>query len=147
MEKGTTYLMKEFTGPKNLTQHGLDPVEVKFIYSEKATKFYEIFTLLLTGLNWHYIRQKYGGDFTKFYGLLRIMNFTLGGGGGEEKEASSSQGPQNTQLLPNVKPVPLYSLVIDFFTHITYSLFLNILLFKFLIFHCRVVHSTIFTND
>ena len=36
-----------------------------------------------------------------------------GGGGGEEKEASSSQGPQNTQLLPNVKPVPLYSLVID----------------------------------
>ena len=65
MEKVTTYLMKEFTGPKNLTQHGLDPVEVKFIYSEKATKFYEIFTLLLTGLNWHYIRQKYGGDFTK----------------------------------------------------------------------------------
>ena len=42
-----------------------------------------------------------------------------GGGGGEEKEASSSQGPQNTQLLPNVKPVPLYSLVIDtFFTQI-----------------------------
>ena len=51
MEKGTTYLMKEFTGQKNLTQHGLDPVEVKFIYSEKATIFYEIFTLLLTGLN------------------------------------------------------------------------------------------------
>ena len=48
MGKGTTYLMKEYTGQKNLTQHGLDPVEVKFIYSEKATIFYEIFLLLLT---------------------------------------------------------------------------------------------------
>ena len=77
-----------------------------------------------------------------FVAFSKYTNFTSGGGGSEEKEASSSQGPQNTQLLPNVKPVPLYSLVIDFFTHITYSLFLNILLFKFLIFHCRVVHST-----
>ena len=59
-------------------------------------------------------------------GVYRAKEFDTtwagpGGGGGEEKEASSSQEPQNTQLLPNVKPVPLYSLVIDtifYFTHI-----------------------------
>ena len=76
----------------------------------------------------------------------KYANFTLGGGGGgEEKEASSSQGPQNTQLLPNVKPVPLYSLVIDslhihshyvftidtFFTHIIHFYPGNILFCKF----------------
>ena len=38
-----------------------------------------------------------------------------GGGGGkgsEIRKEESSQEPQNTQLLPNVKPVPLYKLVI-----------------------------------
>jgi hypothetical protein len=44
---------------------------VKFIYSEKATKFCEIFTNSLTG-KWHYIGQIIGGDFVKFCGLLRI---------------------------------------------------------------------------
>ena len=39
---------------------------VKFIYSEKATKFCEIST------DWHYIGQIYGGDFAKMCGLLRI---------------------------------------------------------------------------
>ena len=34
-----------------------------------------------------------------------------GGKGSENRKEESSQGPQNTQLLPNVKPVPLYKLV------------------------------------
>ena len=42
---------------------------VKFIYCEKATKFYEISTLILSVM---YCRQKQGGDFAKFCGLLRI---------------------------------------------------------------------------
>ena len=42
---------------------------VKFIYSEKATKFCEISTVDLT-IN--YIGQIYGGDFAKICGLLRI---------------------------------------------------------------------------
>ena len=40
---------------------------LKFIYSENATKFCEIFTLLLTGTT-----QDKGEDFAKFCGLLRI---------------------------------------------------------------------------
>ena len=49
---------------------------LKFIYSEKATKFCEIFTLLFTGIK--YIGQKQGEDIAKFCGLLRIyMNFTI----------------------------------------------------------------------
>ena len=39
---------------------------IKFVYSEKATKFCEISTLLLSTV------QKLGGDFAKFCGLLRI---------------------------------------------------------------------------
>ena len=38
---------------------------LKLIYSEKATNFCKI-------SNWHYIEQIYGGDFTKFCGLLRL---------------------------------------------------------------------------
>ena len=38
---------------------------LKFIYSEKAKKFCEISAVL----------QIYGGDFPKFYGLLRIYEF------------------------------------------------------------------------
>ena len=41
---------------------------IKFVYSEKATKFCKISTLLLS----MYYRQKWGGDFAKFCGLLRI---------------------------------------------------------------------------
>ena len=40
-------------------------IVVKFIYSEKATKFWEIFFLLLTTV-------RTGEDFAKFYGLFRI---------------------------------------------------------------------------
>ena len=43
---------------------------VKFIYSEKATKFCEISIVDLTITM--YIGQIYGGDFAKFCGLLRI---------------------------------------------------------------------------
>ena len=42
---------------------------VKFIYSEKATKFCEIFTVF----DWRYLGQIYGGDFTNFCDLLRIF--------------------------------------------------------------------------
>ena len=40
---------------------------LKFIYSEKATKFGEIFTLLL-----FYLVPGEGEDFAKFFGLHRI---------------------------------------------------------------------------
>ena len=60
-------------------------------------------------------------------GIYRAKEFDAwpgggGGGGGEgnendRKEPTSSQGPQNTQLLPNVKPVPLYKLVSIFRCH------------------------------
>ena len=43
---------------------------VKFIYSEKATKFCEISTVDLTVTA--YVGQIYGGDFAKTCGLLRI---------------------------------------------------------------------------
>ena len=46
-------------------------VKVKFIYSEKATKFFEISTLDLT------VRS---GDFAKFGGLLRIYELYVNGG-------------------------------------------------------------------
>ena len=42
---------------------------VKFIYSEKATKFLQN---LLQLFDWQYIGQIIGGDFAKFCGLLRI---------------------------------------------------------------------------
>ena len=45
-------------------------VEVKFIYSEKATNFWEIYTVDLTVTMC--IGQIYGGDFAKICGLLRI---------------------------------------------------------------------------
>ena len=47
---------------------------VKFMYSEKAINFAEISTVDLTGTTsvLHYIGQIYGGDFTKFCGLIRI---------------------------------------------------------------------------
>ena len=45
-------------------------LKVKFIYSGKATKFCEIFTLLLTTVLTY--SQKEGEDFTKFCGLLRM---------------------------------------------------------------------------
>ena len=43
---------------------------LKFIYSEKATKFCEISTVDLSYVNSN--GQIYGGDFAKFCGLLRI---------------------------------------------------------------------------
>ena len=43
---------------------------VKFIYSEKATKFCKISTLYLSYVSSN--SQIYGGDFAKFCGLLRI---------------------------------------------------------------------------
>ena len=51
MDKGLTFILRE----------------VKFIYSEKATKFCEIQLF-----DWQYIGQIMGGDFAKFCGLLRI---------------------------------------------------------------------------
>ena len=45
---------------------------VKFIYSEKATKFCEISTVDLTVTT---KGQIYGGDFAKFCGLLGIYEF------------------------------------------------------------------------
>ena len=42
---------------------------IKFINSEKATKFCKIATV---DFDWHYIGQINGGDFEKFCGLLRI---------------------------------------------------------------------------
>ena len=45
---------------------------IKFIYSEKATKFCEIFTWLLTV----YCGQKLGEDFAKFCGLPRIYELS-----------------------------------------------------------------------
>ena len=44
--------------------------EVKFIYSEKAKKFFKISTNYLTGRKGQII----GGDFAKFCGLLRIYD-------------------------------------------------------------------------
>ena len=41
---------------------------VRFIYSEKATKFLQNLHLRF---DWHYIEQIYGGDFSNFCGLLR----------------------------------------------------------------------------
>ena len=49
---------------------------VKFIYSEKASTFCEI-SNYLTG-NWQYIGQIIGGDFAKFFGLLRIYELYSG---------------------------------------------------------------------
>ena len=49
---------------------------IKFIYSDKATKFCEISTIDLTGTI--YIGQIYGGDFPKIHGLLRIYNLYQG---------------------------------------------------------------------
>ena len=48
-------------------------MHVKFIYSEKATKFCEIFTLILTTL--HTYSQKQGEDFAKFCAFAEYMNF------------------------------------------------------------------------
>ena len=45
-------------------------MHLKFIYSEKATKFCEISTVGLTVTK--YIGQIYGEDFAKICGLLRI---------------------------------------------------------------------------
>ena len=42
--------------------------KLKFMNSEKATKFCEISTIF----DWQYIGQIIGGDFAKFCGLLRI---------------------------------------------------------------------------
>ena len=44
--------------------------KLKFIYSEKATKFCEISTNYI--FDWQYIGQIIGGDFANFFGLLRI---------------------------------------------------------------------------
>ena len=48
------------------------PTDVKFIYSEKATKFCEIFTLLLSLCS-----ASQSEDFAKFCGLLRIYELYL----------------------------------------------------------------------
>ena len=45
-------------------------ISLKFIYSEKTTKFCEVSTVDLTGTT--YIGQIYGGDFAKICVLLRI---------------------------------------------------------------------------
>ena len=47
---------------------------VRFIYSEKATKFLRNLHLRF---DWHYIGQIYGGDFAKFCGLLGICELYL----------------------------------------------------------------------
>ena len=48
---------------------------VKFIYSEKTTKFCEISANYLTGST--YIGQIIGGDFANFCGLLRIYELYI----------------------------------------------------------------------
>ena len=45
------------------------PIWIKFIYSEKAFKILRNLHLTFDS---HYIGQKYGEDFAKFCGLLRI---------------------------------------------------------------------------
>ena len=56
---------------------------LKFIYSEKATKFYEIFTLLLTGTTYDKINVKSSQTFMAFseYMNFNFMNlrFLIGG--------------------------------------------------------------------
>ena len=47
---------------------------IKFIYSEKATKFLRNLHQLF---DWQYIWQMIGGDITKFFGLLRIYELYL----------------------------------------------------------------------
>ena len=67
--------------PKNLKQrmqdyfqtmwslnHGIDPTEVKFIFSKKATKIEKIFTVFLTLCSKCQINDE---DYVIFYGLLR----------------------------------------------------------------------------
>ena len=49
-------------------------IQQKFIYSEKASKFCKISTVDLTGTT---LGQIYGGDFTKFCGLLRIYELYI----------------------------------------------------------------------
>ena len=56
--------------PNMLTEHN---ETIKFIYSEKATKFFEIHQLF----DWQYIGQVIVGDFVKLYGLLRIFELYL----------------------------------------------------------------------
>ena len=51
-----------------------DPNLLKFIYSEKATKFYEIFTLLLTGTTQDKIKVEISPNFVAF---SEYMNFNL----------------------------------------------------------------------
>ena len=51
------------------------PILIKFIYSEKATKFCEISTVLR--FDRYYIGQIYSGDFAKICGLLRIYELYL----------------------------------------------------------------------
>ena len=51
--------------------HGTNFTQLKFIYSEKVTKFSKFSTVDLTGTT-IYIGQIYRGDFTKFCDLLRI---------------------------------------------------------------------------
>ena len=58
---------------------------LKFIYSEKATKFCKTSILL-----WHYIAQKEGRDFAKFCGLLRIY----------ELYRPTGRRPQNLKQYP-----------------------------------------------
>ena len=50
-------------------------VFVKFIYSDKATNFFQN---LHRRFDWHYIGQMYGGDFAKFCALLRIYEIYIG---------------------------------------------------------------------
>ena len=103
---------------------------------------YQFYLVCLGRKKWSLHKSNGKGDNLPNEGVYRAKEFDTtwagpGGGGGEEKEASSSQGPQNTQLLPNVKPVPLYSLVIDtFFTHI-YYVFTFIKYSVLQIFRCR----------
>ena len=55
---------------------------VKFIYSEKATKFREIFTLLLSygvlvTFDFSIYSQKYNEDLANFVAFSEYMNFTV----------------------------------------------------------------------
>ena len=68
--RGTIYFICNFHVATHVLLH-----ELKFIYSEKATKFCEISTVNLTVTT--YIGQIYGGDFTKNCGLLRIYELYL----------------------------------------------------------------------
>ena len=72
-----TRAMQRFDKKLNWRYCSKVPFMVKFIYSEKATKFFEIFPLLLTAV--HTVKSK-GKISQNFVAFLEYMNFSYTGG-------------------------------------------------------------------